>query len=169
MALQKHLLYLRQLSIVMLKNYMLLLEKAIQTDVIIMGVPGALMLYSRHYTRDFGCTAFRTFQAVTPDVLLVGSLYTANLDSRYFEQLEEETRSRYSCDIDCHLISNFSVDFQMSEAKKELTYLTVSRDYISDQITSNFNKGVSVLPYFDDNAVFMKVFDLLTREASPLV
>ena len=155
--------------ILMLNNYILLLEKAFQPDVIIVGVPGALMLYSRHYARDFGCTAFRTFQAVTPDVLLVGSLYTANLDIRYFEQLEEETRSRYSCDIDCHLISNFSVDFQMSEAKKELTYLTVSRGCISDRITSNLNKDVSVLPYFDDNGIFMKVFDLLTREASPLV
>lgn len=156
-------------KILLLNNYISILEQSTRPDLIIIGVPGALMLYSKRYAKDFGATAFRIFQALTPDILLVGSLFINNLDNDYFEQLETEILSRYSCEVDYHFISAYSVDFQTSEAKKEMAYLTLNGNFVLEQLRSIRRGNVFPLMNCNGKNIYTKILRLLTQETSTIV
>lgn len=122
-------------KIIAMNKYTMILERAEQPDIFLIGVPGALTLYSRRYSSDFGVLAQEMIQAVTPDVLIAGSLYSTGGEVYSYERLERLAEQRLGIGIDFHVMSPYMIDNSTSAQERKTIYLTVDEERVSQRVS----------------------------------
>lgn len=122
-------------KIIAMNKYTMILERAEQPDIFLIGVPGAFTLYSRRYSSDFGILAQEMIQAVTPDVLIAGSLYSTGGEAHSYERLEHLAEQRLGIGIDFHVMAPYMIDNSTSAQERKTRYLTVDEERVSQRVS----------------------------------
>ncbi|MBD5170273.1 MAG: TIGR04066 family peptide maturation system protein [Oscillibacter sp.] len=126
-------------KIIAINKYAMLLERAEKPDIFLVGIPGAIALYSKRYSGDFGLLAQEMIQAVTPDVFVAGSPYFTRGEEYSFESLERLAEQRLGIGIDFHVMSPYMIDSSRSMLEKKAIFLTVDEEWVSQRV-SEFNR-----------------------------
>lgn len=127
-------------KIIAMNKYAMKLERADQPDIFLMGIPGAITLYSKRYSGDFGLLAQEIIQAVTPDIFVVGSPYSTRGEAYSFEGLEHLTEQRFGIGIDFHVMAPYMIDISRSKLEKKTIFLTIDEERVSQRV-SEFNRN----------------------------
>lgn len=127
-------------KIIAINKYAMLLERAEQPDIFLMGIPGAIALYSKRYSGDFGLLAQEMIQALTPDVFIAGSPYSTRGEEYSFESLERLAEQRLGIGIDFHVMSPYMIDNSRSMLEKKTLFLTVEEERVSHRV-AEFNRN----------------------------
>lgn len=122
-------------KIIAMSKYTMILERAEQPDIFLIGIPGAFTLYSRRYSSDFGVLAQEMIQAVTPDILIAGSLYPTSGEVHSYERLERLAEQRLGIRIDFHVMSSYMIDNSTSAQERKTKYLTVDDERVSQRVS----------------------------------
>lgn len=96
-------------------------------DVIIIGIPGGVIPYSKKIHNDYGIIAFQIFYAINCDCGIFCSLYDS-YGEEYFSQIENIIKNKYGVSIDYHHISNVMLDLSTQNRYIDKgIYLTLDR------------------------------------------
>lgn len=112
------------------------LEVKENSDVIIVGIPGGSMSFSRKVVEDFGEEITLITKSISPDCTIMSFPYYPDIYNYkvYFEYMLE----KYNIYIDYFNICNEMIDVSESEIKNKLKYLTVNKDKV-EELTKNNN------------------------------
>lgn len=122
-------------KIIAMNKYVMMLEQTEKPDVILIGIPGAIALYSKLYSMDFGMLAHEMVQAATPDVLIVGTPYSTRGEAYSFEGLEHLVGQRFGIEIDFHVMSSYMIDSSRSMRERKTIFLTVDEDRVARRVS----------------------------------
>jgi peptide maturation system protein (TIGR04066 family) len=120
-------------KVIAINHYVRQLEMRHKPDIIIMGIPGAVMPYDYKYSADFGILAYEFSEAVRPDFTILSAPCVAYTDN-YFKGIEERLQNRLGVSVDVHSLSLYTLDFNEATPKKRLAYLTVDDSYTQEMI-----------------------------------
>lgn len=112
------------------------LEVRENSDVIIVGIPGGAMSFSRKVVEDFGEEITLITKSISPDCTIMSFPYYPDVYNYkvFFEYMLE----KYNIYVDYFNICNKIIDSSESEIKNKLKYLTVNKDKI-EELTKNNN------------------------------
>ena len=127
-------------KIIAVNKYAMLLERAEQPDIFLLGIPGAIALYSKRHSGDFGLLAQEVMQAVPPDVFIAGSPYSTRGEEYSFEGLGLLAEQRFGIEIDFHIMSPYMIDNSRSMLEKKTLFLTVDEERVSQRV-AEFNRN----------------------------
>lgn len=109
------------------------IESLEKPDVIIVGIPGGLMPFSRRFTNGFGITAYEVSQAVRPDFSVVSVLYDA-FSMEFFNGLNMSFRYKFGFAADCLNMGNFGFDPVFSKETGKMHYRLFDSERVDVQI-----------------------------------
>lgn len=107
------------------------IEERENPDVIIIGVPGAVMPYNNDFTNGFGITAYEISNALTPDAVVM-SLYYADYVEEYFTLTSTSMRYKLGLEVDCYSISNVAFD-NKSDFRRNPDHIILKSSLINDK------------------------------------
>ncbi|KHD13715.1 TIGR04066 family peptide maturation system protein [Clostridium butyricum] len=125
-------------KIVMFNHYLKNIEVTENPDLIIIGVPGGLFPINDQFTNKFGIMAYEIARAVTPDAVVLSTLYE-KYNSKFFNEVCTVVRYRFGADVDCCNISNMKFDWSTSSQNNLLSYTMIDSkviDNMKDTLTS---------------------------------
>lgn len=115
-------------------------------DVIIIGVPGATMVFNNIITNNFGIVPFEIANAVHPDAAIM-SITHENYDAEFLEMVKNSTIYKLGFEINCFNMANRKFDSLKSKEEKRLRYITVDTEQVDKKIQI-LNKN-STTPIFN--------------------
>lgn len=137
-------------KVILFNHYVKSIEIEEEPDIIVIGVPGGTMPFNYKLTNRFGILAYEVSQAITPDAVVLSTLYSEQpLD--FFKLLLKSYKYKFGYDIDCFNIANATLSVQNSEMERELQYITMDSDFINEK-----KKNYSVLD--------TPIYNILNRE-----
>lgn len=108
-------------------------------DVIIIGIPGGVIPYSKKIHNDYGIIAFQIFHAVDCDCGIFCSLYGL-YDEEYFDRIESLIKNKYGVSIDYHHVSSVMLDSSTQNRYIDKgIYLTLDKNYTEKIIKEKMN------------------------------
>ncbi len=137
-------------KIVLFNRFIKSIENRENADVIIIGIPGGIMPFNKAFTNRFGITAYEVCNAITPDAVVLSSLYE-DYKPEYFENISSSIKYKLGLEVDCHNISNIKVDWNNS--REQMAYITLDSKFIDEK-----NRGFHELN--------MPVYNVLNAEDS---
>lgn len=102
-------------------------------DVIIIGVPGATMVFNNIITNNFGIVPFEIANAVHPDAAIM-SITHENYDVEFLEMVKNSTKYKLGFEINCFNMANRKFDSLKSKDEKCLRYITVDTEQVDKKI-----------------------------------
>lgn len=110
------------------------LEVKENSDVIIIGVPGGVMSFSRKVVEDFGEEITLITKSISPDCTIMSFPYYSDISEYkvYYEYMLE----KYNIYVDYFNICNKMIDVSESETKNKLKYVTMNNDKV-EELTKN--------------------------------
>lgn len=115
------------------QGYIRNIEKNVEPDIIIIGVPGGMMPFSEKFPGNFGITLYEVMLAIQPDVFVLSCLYE-EYDNEYFEEIKNVAKYRFGAEVDCFNISTFQVDINESDQNDSLHYFRLSYEIVDAMI-----------------------------------
>lgn len=97
-------------KIILFRKYVKYVEMIEQPDLIIIGIPGAIMAINKKHHFDFGVTAYMVSQAVTGDYVIMNMLYGKKYTTEQLEELSRVCKYRLNFEIDSFHLSNAWLD-----------------------------------------------------------
>lgn len=120
-----------------LNYYVAKLDSDNQPDVIILGIPGAVVNNDPANFGDFGVTAFEIGQAIPIDEIVVLSPWW-QYTWEYFVRLEEMVLGRLGAPVIAHALSKNTYDFSAIHEETKVTSLTVDEEAV-EELTHKIN------------------------------
>ena len=152
-------------KILSFNNYVCCLEKEEKPSVILIGIPGSIMLYSKKYSHDFGILGYEMLQAIEPDCLVLGSLYFPYCDVTYFEGIERAIENKFDIPVDVHVLSEFTLDKSESLSAKEMTYLTLDESFVENIVKKMDDLRIfSLVDERDKDNLYKAVIQMMTGD-----
>lgn len=97
-------------KIILFKKYVKYIEMIEQPDLIIIGIPGAIMAINKKHHFDFGITAYMVSQAVAGDYVIMSMLYGKKYTTEQLEELSRVCKYRLNFEVDSFHLSNAWLD-----------------------------------------------------------
>lgn len=117
-------------------------------DLIIIGIPGGTMKLNNEYTHNFGIFAYEVSQALTPDFVLVSSLYE-NFKPEYFQKISTAFKYKFGYEVDCFNLSNVQCHWPNAGDFTELEYLTIDPNFIDKKIKNYKDLKIPIFNIFN--------------------
>jgi hypothetical protein len=114
-----------------MNHYVRQLEMKHAPDIIIVGVPGAALLFDSRFSTDFGIIAYEISEAVKSDFAILSSP-CAPYDKEFFRGIEDGLQGRLGVSVDAHSLSPYALDF--AAEMQSLSYLSLSDTFVCDII-----------------------------------
>ncbi|TYQ14966.1 UNVERIFIED_CONTAM: peptide maturation system protein (TIGR04066 family) [Acetivibrio alkalicellulosi] len=152
-------------KIVLFNHYIKNIEMTEQPDLIIIGIPGAIMPVSNTLTNRFGVLAFEVSQAVKPDSTIISCHYQEYLE-KYFIELEKFAKYRLGCSTDCFNIANSVLDYSQSPDLNKTDYVILPSSYVDKKISpyKKYNQKIfNILNKKDNQDMSEYIIDLLSK------
>lgn len=112
-------------------------------DVIIVGVPGAVMPFNHMLTNKFGILPYEVCKAVTPDVAVLCTAFEER-KPEYFEIMSNSLKYKLGVEIGCFNMANTKVDTEMSKQERKMIYLPLDSGFIDQRIEDFKKSGYAV-------------------------
>lgn len=97
-------------KVILFKKYVKYIEMTEQPDLIVIGIPGAIMAINKKHYFDFGITAYMVSQAVSGDYVILNMLYGKKYTTEQLEELSRVCKYRLNFEIDSFHLSNAWLD-----------------------------------------------------------
>lgn len=123
-------------SIILFNHYVKSIELEEKPDVLILGIPDAIMPINDEFPCDFGVLPFEVFNAVKPDVGIC-TLYCGTYSKDFFDSLKTCIQYRYGISVDCIAMNNVMIDKGTSYELGRLKYITVEKELVSSYLKEN--------------------------------
>jgi peptide maturation system protein (TIGR04066 family) len=120
-------------KVTLFNHYIKKIEVEEKADVIIVGIPGAIMPFNDILTNKFGILAYEVCQAVTPDAAILCTP-DEEYETESFEKLSKLIGYKFGFNIDCFNIANMKVDYANSRQAKEIIFITLDSKCIDMKI-----------------------------------
>lgn len=120
-------------KIKLFNNYIKNIENTENPDVIIIGLPGAIMRINNLDTYDFGVLAFEVSQAVKSDAAILSILYEDYLPT-FFEKIAQEIKYKFACDVSCFNYVNSKIDWNYFDYHTKTNCIDVKLELINNKI-----------------------------------
>ncbi len=118
--------------IILFNHYVKNVEMKESPDVIIIGVPGAIMALNNNINNGFGILAYEMCLAVTPDSSVL-SYYYEDYNEEYFSDFVNMFKYKFECQLDCFNLSNIKIDWQSSRFRNKMDYLSFDSKFIDEK------------------------------------
>jgi peptide maturation system protein (TIGR04066 family) len=118
--------------IVLFNHYVKNVEMKESPDVIIIGVPGAIMALNNSIINEFGILAYEMCLAVTPDSSVL-SCYYEDYNEEYFFEYVKMFKYKFGCQLDCFNLSNIKIDWQSSRLENKMNCLSLDSKFIDEK------------------------------------
>ncbi|MGN1146420.1 MAG: TIGR04066 family peptide maturation system protein [Acetatifactor sp.] len=123
-------------SIMLFNRYVKSIELDEKPDVLILGIPDAILPVNDEFPCDFGVLPFEVFNAVKPDAGIC-TLYCGIYSKDFFDNLKICIQYRYGISIDCIAMNNVTIDKGTSYEIGRLKYITVEKKLMSSYLKEN--------------------------------
>ncbi len=97
-------------KIILFKKYVKCIEMTEQPDLIVIGIPGAIMAINKKHHFDYGVTAYMVSQAVAGDYVIMNMLYGKKYTTEQLEELSKVCKYRLNFEVDSFHLSNAWLD-----------------------------------------------------------
>lgn len=144
------------------------IEENESPDIIIIGIPGGILPFSKKFTNKFGILAFEVSQAVSPDFVIISTLYN-ELDDSYFDKLNNLTKYRFGFEIDCFNMSNTQFNWNTSKSSKKIACNFLDTEFIDKEVLryTRYKKPIyHVFNNDDKNKMLKLLIDTLASYSS---
>lgn len=94
-------------KILRINQYIKDIEVSEQPDILIIGIPDAIMPYTQKHTFMFGVPAYEIFSAVSPDYAIM-SLFNGEYTDDFYKEMVNVCNYRYNFDVDCFFNSCYA-------------------------------------------------------------
>lgn len=121
-------------------RYIKEIEVKEQPEVIVIGVPGGVMPYSKTLTANFGVTAFEISHAVKPDAVIM-ALHDGEYQTDTFDSLSKMCIYRYGYEIDCFHMTNTQVNHNDSDERARMIWEQISWESVCER-KNNFAEQI---------------------------
>lgn len=118
-------------QILFFNRYLKYIEKIDNPDIILIGIPGAIMPCTSKITGDFGILAEKVFRAASPDYLVLNTFFEFFSDE-YFEEMKNYVKYNFGCSLNAIYVNNRRVDWEDSEISnnKDVTSYVIEKDKV---------------------------------------
>ena len=127
-------------QIIAFNHYIKELENLKRPEIILIGIPGALKNISTNCIGNMGLNAFKTSQALLPDYVIVNLMF-AQWEEHYFNHLSKDLFRFFQKDVDIFNVIDQVLDVEESENKQSTQYITVSAEFVEEQLKNNPNNS----------------------------
>lgn len=154
-------------KILLLNQYINLLDKREKPDVIIIGVPGGNMPYNEKFHNHFGLLNYMVSQAICPDFVIFSTLYE-DYPMEYYEQIKVSVKYKLGYDINCFNLANTKINWESTMGKDSMQYISLDKPFITDKISKYQNNKIPIFNTLDDDSMldmFEYTIDLLQKNS----
>ncbi|MCX8129740.1 MAG: TIGR04066 family peptide maturation system protein [Clostridia bacterium] len=140
-------------KVLLFNEYIKNIEVQEEPDVIIVGIPGAIMPFNNDIHNGFGILAYEVFQAINPDASILSLLYE-DYKAEYFDILTKKIRYQFGFDVDGINITNKKVDWMemMNNKTSTIRTLSINTDFVNKKVKEFNNKSdIPVFNILDDS------------------
>ncbi len=102
-------------------------------DIMIIGIPGATMVFNEEITNNFAITAFEVSNAVRSDAAIMCVPYEG-YDSNFLKMIQTSSKYKFDMKIDCFNMANKHFDAARSKEEKKLSFITTNVDLVDKRI-----------------------------------
>jgi len=120
------------------------IETSNEADLIIIGVPGGILKYSKAISNGFGCIPFVISNAVTPDIAIL-SLYCGEYQQNHIQEIQSSCFYRFNFKVGYFHISNKVANYDIET--RQLNYYSIEKEHMLKILTKN-------------NLGFFNIFDI---------
>lgn len=130
-------------KITLFNHFIKNIELKEKPDLILIGIPGALMPMNNQCTNKFGIMAYEISQAVRPDFSIFSTFYDLSSPD-FFSLISQTTKYRLGFDIDCFNLANLAFDWRcMNNIEYEgVSYITLENSIVN--IKKDEFKGLKI-------------------------
>lgn len=147
-------------KIVFFNRYIKEIERRENPDVIIIGVPGAILPVNEKFKGDFGIMAFEISRAVTPDATVLCSNYV-DFNEQYFKELHLLLKYRFGLSMDCIYMNNKSIDYS---EEFELSLININGNKVEKKVEEG--KKFNLCITSNSNEVYKNIIELMSVYAN---
>lgn len=125
-------------KVILFNRYVKSLETEEKPDLIIIGIPGAIMPYNKEFTNKFGILAYEVSMAVHPDAVVLSSSY-GEFKKDYFNDLSNSCKYKFGYEIDCFNLSNMlfdTIDTREVKPTSKMVFTTIASKNVSTFIST---------------------------------
>ena len=109
------------------------IELTEKPDVILIGIPGAIMSLNGSNATNCGITAYEISNAVSSDVALF-CMYYSNWSTEYYKELQQVVKHKLGFDVQNFVLSNTKLDWMgINEGKNKLKFFTINNSKVESQ------------------------------------
>ncbi len=127
-------------KVYMFNSYIHALEKVYAPDIIILGIPGAIMTLNPVFSGDFAILSTEIFEAVKPDYLIVSFPYMES-DTEGYIYFGEAIRQKYGFPADMYHLSGFMIDNLDSISSRKLSLVSLPEEEVFNAVKAvNFDR-----------------------------
>lgn len=137
-------------KVLMFNRFIKKIEKTEEPDIIIIGVPGAIMPFDSKFTNKFGLLAFEISQAITPDVVIASLLYE-DYKLEGFDMYSNLFKYKFGFEIDFFNIANMQFDWSKAKDQHVRSYTSLDYRFIDEKKMSYSNNKIPVLNILNKN------------------
>lgn len=130
-------------KIIVFNNFIKNIEKEEKPDVIIIGIPDAIIPFSKKHNFSFGIYAYEILSAIHPDFAFV-NLPAGNYNQKFLDEISQMCLYKFNVEVDAFLISKYA-PISNSLWTKDLAFALMDETQISFE-------GEKAFCYLDLNA-----------------
>lgn len=123
-------------KVILFNKFIKHIERNEDPDIIIVGLPGAIMPLNRQFTNKFGILAYLASQAVRPDFSIISVFYD-EVETKFFEMIRISIRYKFGFETDCFNISNTFIDFEDSKQSNKIVTSYLESHFV-DAVKSRY-------------------------------
>lgn len=138
------------------------IEQVEQPDVIILGVPGAILPTSRKMHNYFGVIPYYITRAVEPDAAILCGC-AGNYSEGYLQMLDNICKYRFSTDVDGMLLDNTIIEFHGQGTPESVSFMHVPPKNI--EVRTVPGQLISIYPFSQRNELFESIINTLSGYA----
>ncbi len=150
-------------KVLMFNRFIKKIEKTEEPDIIIIGVPGAIMPFNRKFTNKFGLLAFEISQTVAPDVVIASLLYE-DYKPEGFDTYTNSIKYKLGFEVDFFNIANMQFDWERAHEEHVQSYISLDYRFINEKkmrYSSNRIPVLNILDKSDSNHMVDKAIEKL--------
>jgi len=139
-------------KVIAFNHYVYQLVNEEHTDVIIIGVPGAIGKLNLSFPMGFGIIPFLVSQSIVPDYAIMCTFYAEFTDDMFFKVISESCKYKLGFPIDIYHMSGTYIDLQATKENGEIKYTHVPDAFVEGLLHSNYgNSSISVFNIYSES------------------
>lgn len=116
-------------KIIMFNKYIYDKVKNEDMDLLIIGVPGAIMRHNNNILQGLGVIPFVVTNSVRSDAS-VFCMHACENIKKYLEEIKRFCHYRFDCSPEYYCISNTNAGYDMKTSEKKLTYTSLDSEFV---------------------------------------